>query len=143
MKIAVTAATGRLGQAVLHKLVEEIGADQVLAIARDPAKFKLANIQCLKGDYNSESEMSVALAGVDTVVMISAPVTPGTDRIELHRKVIKAAKQACVRKMIFTSVIGGDNEQNTLFAATQAVNRQAEADLQASGLDWIVERNGL
>jgi NAD(P)H dehydrogenase (quinone) len=143
MKIAVTAATGRLGQAVLHKLAEEVGTDQLLAIARDPAKFKLANIQCLKGDYNSVAEMTAALAGVDTVVMISAPVTPGTDRIEMHRKVIEAAKKAGVRKIIFTSVIGGDNEQNTLFAATQAVNRQAEADLQASGLDWIVARNGL
>jgi NAD(P)H dehydrogenase (quinone) len=95
------------------------------------------------GDYADPAQMAQALRGADTVVMISAPVVSGTDRVSLHRNVIAAAKQVGVRRLIFTSVIGSEAEQGTLFAPTQQINRQAEADLAASGLDWVVARNAL
>jgi NAD(P)H dehydrogenase (quinone) len=87
--------------------------------------------------------MTAALDGVDTVIMISAPVAGDSDRVAMHRNVIDAAKQAGARKIIFTSVIGDGREAGTYFEATQNVNRQAEQDIQASGLEWIVARNGL
>lgn len=141
--IAVTAASGRLGHAVLRHLVDEAGAEQVVAVARSPAKVEVADIEVRAGDYGDVDQMRSALAGVDTVVLISAPVVTGTDRIALHRNVIAAATAAGVRKLLFTSVIGSDGEQDTLFAPTQQINRQAEADLAASGLEWIVARNAL
>jgi NAD(P)H dehydrogenase (quinone) len=143
MKIAVTAASGRLGRALLAKLVREVGAGAVVGVVRDPAGLEMPGVETRAGDYNSVKDLTEALAGVDVVVMISAPVTTGTDRVTMHRNVIEAAQLAGVRKIIFTSVIGGGREQDTLFAATQAVNRQTEQDLKASGLEWIVARNGL
>jgi NAD(P)H dehydrogenase (quinone) len=47
-----------------------------------------------------------------------------------------------VRRVVYTSVIGNGTEMQTPFAATQRANRQAEADLAASGFEWIVARNG-
>jgi len=47
-----------------------------------------------------------------------------------------------VRRVLYTSVIGNGIEMQTPFAATQSVNRQAEADLAASDFEWIVARNG-
>ena len=79
------------------------------------------------GDYRSEGGMRVALQGIDTVIMISAPVAGGTERIPLHRNVINAARSAGVRRLLFTSVIGNGAEMDTLFGATQQVNRQTEA----------------
>jgi NAD(P)H dehydrogenase (quinone) len=61
----------------------------------------------------------------------------------MHRNVIEGAKRAGVRKMIYTSVIGNGKEEGTNFFATQQVNRQAEVDLQESGMEWIVARNAL
>ena len=127
MKIAVTAASGRLGRAVLDKLVRDAGPGAVVGVARDPAKLEVPGIECRAGDYHSVASMTEALAGVDVVVMISAPVTPGTDRVAMHRNVIEAARRAGVRKLVFTSVIGDGSAADTLFA---------------SGLDWIVARNG-
>lgn len=87
--------------------------------------------------------MRATLRGIDTAVMISATVAGGSERIGLHRNVIEAARQAGVRRVLFTSVIGDGREMNALFSATQRVNRQTEADLQASGLEWVIGRNAL
>ena len=143
MKVAVTAASGRLGRAILKYLCDDIGADKVVAVARSPEQVELPQIEKRRGDYGSIEEMTAAFDGIDTVVMISAPVVIGTDRVALHRNVIDAAKRAGVRKMLYTSVIGNGLEEGTMFAATQQVNRQAEYDLQASGLEWVVARNAL
>lgn len=143
MKVAVTAASGRLGHAILPELVKRIGAANVVAIVRDPARVSLAGIEKRAGDYADVAGLARAFAGIDTVVMISAPVKTGTDRVQLHRNVIAAAKQAGVRKLVYTSVIGNGREEGTWFWPTQQVNRQAEADLAESGLEWVVARNGL
>ena len=143
MKIAVTAASGRLGHAILGYLGDEIGTDNVVAIARSPEKIDIPGIETRRGDYQSIDEIAAACDGIDTVIMISAPVTKGTDRVALHRNVIEGAKRAGVRKMLFTSVIGSGKEEGTMFFATQKVNRQAEYDLQESGMEWVVARNAL
>lgn len=142
MTIAITAASGRLGHALLRELGRQ-GRTDVVAVARNPGRVGVTGIEVRPGDYGSVAGMTAALAGVDTAVMISAPVAGGNDRIVLHRNVIEAARQAGVRRVLFTSVIGNGREMDTLFGATQQVNRQAEADLQASGLEWLVGRNGL
>jgi NAD(P)H dehydrogenase (quinone) len=143
MQIAVTAASGRLGHAVLGHLVRQVGHEKLIAVARAPGKVAVPSVETRAGDYADVAQMTAALAGADTVVMISAPVVTGTDRVTLHRNVISAAQAAGVRKLLFTSVIGSEGEADTLFAAAQRVNRQAEADLAASGLDWVVARNAL
>ncbi len=88
MKIAVTAASGRLGHAILKVLSEELGPDNVVGIARSPEKIAVPDIEKRRGDYNSEEDFVGAFDGIDTAIMISAPVTIGTDRIAMHRNVI-------------------------------------------------------
>ena len=108
-----------------------------------PARLDLPGVTAVAGDYLSVEQMTAALEGIDTVVMISAPAVEGTDRVTMHRNVIAAARQAGVRKMIYTSVIGSDAALDTRFAASQRLNRQAEQDLMQSGMEWIIARNGL
>jgi NAD(P)H dehydrogenase (quinone) len=142
MKVAVTAASGGLGTATLKYLIEEIGAENVCAVARCPDRVTTPNIEKRRGDYQSPRELTEAFSGIDTVVMISAPVGDW-DRIAMHRNVIDAAKQAGVRKVLYTSVVGNGLEEDTWFWKTQQINRQAEVDLRESGLEWVVARNGL
>ncbi len=141
--IAVTAASGRLGHAILRYLADQVGAENVRGVARNPTRIDVAGIDRRAGDYLSADSMADALQGIESVVMISAPVKPGTDRVQMHRNVVAAAKQAAVRQLLYTSVIGNGDEEGTMYAATQQVNRVAEQDLQESGLDWIVARNAL
>jgi len=139
----VTAASGRLGHAIINALSDEMDPGDIVGIARSPEKINCPDIEKRSGDYHSIDDCTEALRGIDTVIMISAPVTPGTDRVVMHRNVIEAAKRAAVRKILFTSVIGNGEEEGTLFFATQNINRQAEEDVKNSGLQWIIGRNGL
>jgi NAD(P)H dehydrogenase (quinone) len=151
--VAVTAASGRLGHAILRELARrelarpelarEGQARHVVGIARQPGRIQVSGIETRAGDYQFLDSMRAALRGIDTAVMISAPVAGGSERISLHRNVIEAARQAGVRRVLFTSIIGNGREMDTLFGATQRVNRQTEADLQASGLEWVIGRNAL
>ena len=141
--IAVSAASGRLGRAILRALLRHSPAQAPVAVLRAPSKLMdLAGVEKRAGDYASVESMTVALRGVGALVLISAPVAGGHDRELLHRNAIEAACRAGVRKVLYTSVIGNGVEMQTAFAATQRTNRQAEAHLAVSGLDWLVARNG-
>lgn len=87
--------------------------------------------------------MTAALRGAESVVMISAPAVEGSDRVALHRNCIEAARRAGVRQLLYTSVVGTDAAAGTLFRPFHIVNRETEAAVRDSGLDWIVARNGL
>jgi len=143
MNIAITAASGRLGREVIATLQNQPGDHHLVAIVRSPDRFTLPDVEVRAGDYNSVEQMAAALEDVEVVLMISAPVVAGVDRVAQHRNVIAAARQAGVRKVVFTSVIGNGREAETMFAEAQQVNREAEADLQAAGLEWIIGRSGL
>ena len=143
MKIAVTAATGRLGQVTLQQLRNRVPEDDVVAVARDPARIDMRGIDKRAGDYQEPEQMHAALTGIDTVIMISAPVAGGGDRLQMHRQVIDAAAHAGVRKLIYTSVIGNELAEGTYFAPFYQVNHDTEEYLKASGMQWVIARNGL
>ena len=86
--------------------------------------------------------MTAAFRGCETVVMISAPVAGSDDRVLLHRHVIAAARDAGVRRVLFTS-IASETDERSFYFPTQQINRTTEADLRASGLDWTILRNAL
>jgi NAD(P)H dehydrogenase (quinone) len=66
-----------------------------------------------------------------------------TDRMALHRNAVEGARRADVKTTLYTSVIGTTGAQGTLFEPMYAINRQTEALLAASGMQWIAARNGL
>jgi NAD(P)H dehydrogenase (quinone) len=142
MKVAVSASSGGLGTRILHCLVDEIGAENVVAIVRSPQRVSVKGIEKRRSDYLSIAELFGAFSDIDTLVMVSAPVG-NWDRVLMHRNVIEAAKSAGVKKVVYTSVVGNGKERDTWFWPTQQDNRQTETDLEQSGLDWVIARNGL
>ena len=140
MKIAVTAANGKLGSTVVKELLKEIGKENVIGIVRTPEKASHLGIEVRKGDYNSREDFNSALKGIDSVLLISGMDDP-QKRIRQHRNVIEAAKQNKVRKIVYTSIIG--NEEETAFSPIVKSNRQTEMDVKESGLDWVIGRNGI
>jgi NAD(P)H dehydrogenase (quinone) len=128
---------------MLGHLQSALGAGHLVAVARSPERVKIAGIEKRSGDYGAVASMTAALAGIDTAVLISAPIEKGTDRAQLHRNVIGAARAAGVHTLIYTSVIGIDAEGETLYSASQQVHRRTEAALRESGLASVILRNGL
>lgn len=140
MKIAVCSASGQLGRAIVNQLKAQIGADQVIGIARTPAKAEKLGIEIRKGDYNSLEEFKVALKGVNKVLLVSGMDAP-EKRIPQHRNVIEAAVYNGVEKIVYTSIIGA--EKNTAFSPIVQSNRQTEEDVKNSGLSYAIGRNGI
>lgn len=140
MKIAVTAASGQLGSAVVDALKSIIGKDSIVGIVRTPEKAAHLDIEIRKADYNSREAYTEALKGIDKVLLISGMGDP-QERIPQHRNVIEAAKANGVQKIVYTSIIG--DEQQTAFNPIVKSNRQTEADVRASDLPFSIGRNGI
>ncbi|MEP4029947.1 SDR family oxidoreductase [Roseibium polysiphoniae] len=138
--IAVTAASGHLGRAIVKALIARDGADEIIALARTPEKANQLGVVVRKGDYEDRAGLEQALLGVDTILLVSGMDEP-SKRIGQHRNVIEAAKATGVSKIVYTSVQGPD--EGTSFSPVVQSNRQSEQDVRESGLNWIVGRNGI
>ncbi|WP_424934324.1 NAD(P)H-binding protein [Amaricoccus macauensis] len=140
MTIAVTAATGHLGAEIVRKLIAMPEAGPVIGLARTPKKAEGLGIEIRPGDYTRPDDLKASLAGVYTVLLVSGMDAP-ENRIGQHRNVIEAARAAGVKKIVYTSIQGP--EAGTRFSPVVQSNRQTEADIRASGLDWSIGRNGI
>ncbi len=140
MTCAVTAVSGQLGREIARKLVELPGDTPVIGLARTPSRVVDPGVEVRPGDYDEPEQLKASLAGVDALVIVSGMAAP-EDRIHQHRNVIDAARAAGVKKLVYTSIIGP--EEGTRFSPVVQSNRQTEADIRASGLDWAIGRNGI
>ena len=90
MTIAITAATGQLGRLVVQSLKTRAPRDEVVALVRAPEKAVDLGVAVREADYDRPETLDRALAGVDTLLLISGPDVGR--RVALHRHVIAAAK---------------------------------------------------
>ncbi|MBW3097959.1 NAD(P)H-binding protein [Pseudohoeflea coraliihabitans] len=140
MRYAVTAVSGQLGQEIARKLIARTDRWSVIGLARTPANVTELGIDLRPGDYDKPEDLQASLAGIDALVLVSG-MAPPEDRIGQHRNVIAAARAAGVRKIVYTSIQGP--KDGTAFSPVVQSNRQTEADIRASGLDWAIGRNGI
>lgn len=138
--IAITAASGQLGAAVVRQLRDHWPDVTTIGLARTPRNAADLGVEIRPGDYDDQQSLETSLAGVDSLLLVSGNGDPAA-RISQHRRVIDAARVAGVSKIVYTSIQGAD--EGTAFSPIVASNRQTERDLQASGLDWVIGRNGL
>jgi len=95
--IAITGATGQLGQHVIEELLKTVPASQIVAIVRNPAKAEALRQQGVvvrQADYTDEAAFTTALNGVDKLLLISSSEVG--QRAVQHQNVINAAKAAWV-----------------------------------------------
>lgn len=140
MTVAVTAASGQLGSEIVRALEALPEAGPVVALARTPDRATHLGVEVRPGDYDDRDQLVKSLQGVDTVLLVSGMDAPDK-RIGQHRNVIKAAHIAGAGKLVYTSVQGPDS--GTDFSPVVQSNRQTEEDVRASGLAWVIGRNGI
>jgi NAD(P)H dehydrogenase (quinone) len=136
MTIAITGASGQLGRLAVQKLLEKTAAAGIVALARDPAKAAGLGVAARPADYTRPQSLAAALAGVDKLLLISSSEIG--QRTAQHRNVIAAARQAGVGLLVYTSLLHADT--STLDLAEE--HRTTEADLKASGIPYVILRNG-
>lgn len=134
--IAVSGATGQLGQLILNRLKNQIPATSLVALARDPAKAQALGVQARLADYNRTETLVPALQGVDTLMLVSGNELG--QRIAQHQRLIDAARDAGVKRIVYTSLLRADT--SPLSVARE--HPESEAHLRASGLAYTILRNG-
>ncbi|MEG1211782.1 MAG: SDR family oxidoreductase [Leclercia sp.] len=137
--IAITGATGQLGQRVIEQLLKTIPASQLVAIVRNPAKAEALSTQGVtvrQADYTDQATFTTALAGVDKLLLISSSEVG--QRATQHQNVINAAQAAGVKFIAYTSLLHADT--STLGLHVEHV--ETENALAASGIPFALLRNG-
>jgi len=140
MEIAVTAASGQLGSAIVRQLKAMVGAEKILALARTPENAAKLGVPVLKADYDQKEDFLAALPGTRVLLIVSGMDQPDK-RIRQHRNIIKAAKESGVQKIVYTSIAGAEGSSS--FDPIVQSNRQTEEDIRESGLQWSIGRNGI
>jgi NAD(P)H dehydrogenase (quinone) len=134
MTIAITGATGQLGQLAIAAIKARAPQANIIALARDPARVEGTPARAF--DYTKPETQVAALQGVKTLVLISS--NDFNDRAGQHRAAIHAAKAAGVARIVYTSILKGD--ASALILAQDHI--ATEADLKTSGIAATVLRNG-
>lgn len=137
--IAVTGATGQLGQLVINELLATHNAQDLVAIVRNPAKAQALaqkGVQVREADYGNSAALAQALQGVEKLLLISSSEVG--QRAPQHRNIINAAKSAGVQLIAYTSLLHADTSPLGL----RAEHIETENDLAQSGIPFVLLRNG-
>lgn len=138
-RILVTGASGQLGRLVVEHLLQTTSPAQIVATARDPsslAELAARGVEVRPADYAALASLDAAFAGIDRLLLVSSNAIG--QRVPQHLNAIAAAKAAGVGLVAYTSVLHADTSPLGLAED----HRQTEAALRASGLPYVLLRNG-
>jgi NAD(P)H dehydrogenase (quinone) len=102
--ILITGATGNLGTNILNFLLKKKATEPFAGLIRNEEKAKALRAKGIEtrfGDYNNYNSLLKAFKGVDKLYFISSGDAANRDR--QHVKVVKAAQEAGVKHILYTS----------------------------------------
>lgn len=137
--ILITGANGHLGSATIDFLLKKNPNVKIKALVRSKEKgkkLKNERIEFAVGDYLDYGSLVNAMKDVETLLLVSSSTIGG--RYSQHANAIKAAKQAGVKHIVYTSVLKG-SPGSKFTAANDHV--KTENDLKSSGINYTIMRN--
>jgi NAD(P)H dehydrogenase (quinone) len=143
MAIHVMGAGGQLGRKVVAALLERgLEARDVVCNVRSPDKaadLAERGLTVRRADYDDPASMVEGFAGADALLLIPTfmPVEP---RVVQHGNAVRAAVEAGVGRLLFSSFGSGDPESRFHVAPFMLY---AESRTRLSGLPWTILRNGM
>lgn len=141
--LLVTGASGQLGRRVVELLLETYDGS-IIAATRTPEKlsdFSQRGVTVRRADFDDPASLQDAFQGVDRLLLISTDATdrPG-HRVEQHRNAVKAAEQAGVKHVVYTSIVNPGPDSPAFVAPD---HRATEEALAESNMGWTVLRENI
>lgn len=136
----ITSITGRFGQFALKELLKTIPADHIVGFARDIQKGQKmvpAGVTVRFGDFTQPESLTQAFQGIDRLLFISSIPGQQVSRGQQHQNVVRAAKQAQVARIVYTSF----PHANTATTPLAADHWATEQDITATGISHSFLRN--
>jgi uncharacterized protein YbjT (DUF2867 family) len=138
VRILLTGATGRLGRALVPRLVQA-GHDLRATSRRvHPGQH---GVEWTVADLASGAGLAQAVAGVDAVVHLASAPYKGayTVRVDVDgtRRLAAAAREAGVKHLLYASIVGIDRVPWPYFRRKLA----AEALVKSGGMGWSIVRD--
>lgn len=144
-KILITGATGEYGKVVIETLLKlGIKPHLLYAMARDAAKIEYLEklgINIIYGDYDDYDSLLRAFAGIDKLLFVSSTKT--TNRSAQHKQVVKAAKRAGVKHVVYTSQLHKTDRADSPIKSIVNSHLDTENAIKKSGMEYTILRNGL
>ncbi len=143
--ILVTGATGQFGKTTIDFLLKkDIPANNIAALVRDEAKaadLKSKGIILKTGDYNNYESLLAAFADADKLLFVSGNEIE--NRVSQHENVVKAAIQAGVKHVVYTSFLSANESNTSPIAMVGEAHIQTEKWLKESGLSYTILKNNI
>jgi len=142
--ITVTGANGHLGRLVIHHLLNKgVPPSQIRASVRDVSKaadLRTQGIDVQHGDFDEFASLRTAFTGSDAVLIISTDKVGS--RIDQHLNAVRAAKEAGVKHLAYTSLVKGIlNPKTGEEAPLASEHRATEKAIFESGVPYTILRN--
>ena len=141
--IIVTGATGKLGRSIVEQLAKLVPASQVGASVRDPEKahdLAVLGVRVRRGDFTDPASLPHAFEGATQLLIVSSNAAAhGGNPLTQHRAAIDAARDAGVRRIVYTSHMAASR---TSAFPPMLDHAATEEMLRGSGLAWTALRNG-
>jgi NAD(P)H dehydrogenase (quinone) len=143
--ILITGATGHFGSLTIDFLLAKgIEPKHITALVRKPdnvQNLQSKGVHIVTGDYDDHDSLVKAFDGIDKLLLISGNDIP--KRASQHENAIKAAKQANVKHIIYTSGERKDDTPDSPLWPFSGAHIKTEKWLQESGLVYTILKNTL
>lgn len=143
--ILITGATGHLGKATLDFLLKSgVPANSISALVRDEVKatdLKATGVTVRTGNYDDYNSLVSAFQGVDKLLLISG--SDLTNRLKQHENSIKAAREANVKHIVYTSFVRKNETDKSPIAFVAKSHIETERLIKGSGIPYTIMLNTL
>ncbi|MBX3066405.1 MAG: SDR family oxidoreductase [Anaerolineae bacterium] len=143
--LLVTGASGQLGSRVVELLLEaQVEPGRIIAATRTPEKldrFSQQGISVRYASFDDHDSMLKAFAGADRLLLISTDTVGAADyRLNQHRGAVKAAEEAGVKHILYTSIVEATPTSAVILTADHYGTEQAMAE---SKMGYTALRNNI
>lgn len=140
MAIIVTGASGGFGRAAATQLIERVPASELIFTTRKPAglaEFAARGASVRYADFDDPSSLRSAFTGGSKMLLISTARVGS--RVGQHENAVRAAVDAGVKHITYTSLLGAAKPQNP--AIVKLDHRATEEIMERSGAAWTFLRD--